>query len=368
MVLQGRMRSMNPFLVLKVRRNSLVEDALQQLGKLRPQQFKKPLKVIFDGEEGVDEGGVRKEFFQLLIEQLYDEAYGMFELVDESKNFWFNKNSFEASLQFELFGTVLGLAIYNQVILDVKFPMAVYKKLFFGTNSSLGLSDLLDFQPSLAEGLIQLLEHEPGPEFEAAFGTLRFVREYECFGSIVEAELKEGGRDIPVTDQNREEYVQRYCDWIFNTSVERQFGAFRKGFNQCIGDTLFRQLFRHDELELIICGSMELDFHALEKTTEYQDGFTKTSDVVKWFWEVVHSLSPEEKRSFLQFCTGCDRAPVGGLGRLQFVVSRAGPDSDRLPSVHTCFNHLLLPAYSTKERLEDRLRKAIQHCTGFGLR
>jgi len=78
-------------------------------------------------------------------------------------------------------------------------------------------------------------------------------------------------------------------------------------------------------------------------------------------------MTPEEKKSLLQFCTGCDRAPVGGLGRLQFILSRAGPDSDVLPTVHTCFNHLLLPDYKSKEKLESRLRLAIQHCHGFGL-
>lgn len=357
----------NPWLVLKVRRNSIVEDALQQLAVFGRDQLKKPLKMVFDGEEGVDEGGVQKEFFQLLVEQLYNEDYGMFERIDESRNFWFNKNSFEVNLQFELFGTVLGLAIYNNVILDVHFPMAVYKKLMYGTCAKLGLQDLLDFQPSLAQGLIALLEHEDAASFQETYGPLRFVVQYECFGSVQEAELKEGGKDIEVTFENREEYVRRYCDYIFHTSVERQFNAFRKGFDQCIKDTLFRQLFRYDELELLICGSKELDFRALETAATYQDGFTKSSAPVKWFWEVVHNLSPEEKRSLLQFCTGCDRAPVGGLGRLPFILSRAGPDSDVLPTVHTCFNHLLLPDYNSKEKLESRLRLAIQHCHGFGL-
>jgi len=357
----------NPWLVLKVHRSSIVEDALQQLAIFGRDQLKKPLKVVFDGEEGVDEGGVQKEFFQLLVEQLYNEDFGMFERIDESRNFWFNKNSFEANLQFELFGTVLGLAIYNQVILDVHFPMAVYKKLMYGTCAKLGLQDLLDFQPSLAQGLIALLEHEDAASFQETFGPLRFVVEYECFGSLQEAELKEGGKDIEVTFENREEYVRRYCDYIFNTSVERQFNAFRKGFDQCIKDTLFRQLFRYDELELLICGSKELDFRALETAATYQDGFTSKSNPVRWFWEVVHDLNQEEKRSLLQFCTGCDRAPVGGLGRLPFILSRAGPDSDVLPTVHTCFNHLLLPDYKSKEKLESRLRLAIQHCHGFGL-
>merc|ERR1719230_976207 len=112
-----------------VRRAEVLQDALQQLAGHPASMFRKPLKIVFDGEEGVDEGGVQKEFFQLLTEQLYNEDFGMFERIEESRNFWFNKNSFEANLQFELFGIIIGLAIYNQVILDVKFPMAVYKKL-----------------------------------------------------------------------------------------------------------------------------------------------------------------------------------------------------------------------------------------------
>merc|ERR1719473_1731620 len=149
-MLRGRFE-VNPYLVLKIRRSNVVEDTLRQLVACSSSQFKKPLKIIFDQEEGVDEGGVQKEFFQLLMEELYNEDFGMFERCDESRNFWFNKNSFEASLQFELFGIVLGLAIYNQVILDVRFPMGVYKKLLGGrgADSELGLSDLMDFQPSL---------------------------------------------------------------------------------------------------------------------------------------------------------------------------------------------------------------------------
>eukprot|EP00812_Abedinium_dasypus_P010043 NODE_368_length_1627_cov_238.986641.p1 GENE.NODE_368_length_1627_cov_238.986641~~NODE_368_length_1627_cov_238.986641.p1 ORF type:complete len:492 (+),score=157.11 NODE_368_length_1627_cov_238.986641:3-1478(+) len=365
-IFRGRF-SVNPFLVLRVRRNAVIEDALRQLAIHGARHLKKPLKVVFDGEEGVDEGGVQKEFFQLLIEELYNENFGMFERIEESRNFWFNKNSFEVNLQFELFGIVLGLAIYNQVILDVKFPMAVYKKLMGCSPDDLGLYDLLDFQPSLARGLIALLEHDDCSTFEEVMGPLFFSVTYDRFGCSTEVELKEGGKSIPVTFENREEYIRLHCNWILNSSVEQQYGAFCKGFNQCIGDTLFKQLFRAEELERVICGSVELDLTVLQKVATYQDGFSETSEPVQWFWEVIHSLNPEDKRCFLKFSTGCDRAPVGGLCRIPFIISKAGPDSDMLPWVHTCFNHLLLPAYATKEKLERLLRLAIQHCTGFGL-
>lgn len=52
-----------------MRRNNLVQDALVQLGN-HTFDLKKPLKVIFVGEEAIDEGGVTKEFFQLVVSSL----------------------------------------------------------------------------------------------------------------------------------------------------------------------------------------------------------------------------------------------------------------------------------------------------------
>ena len=69
--------------------------------------------------------------------------------------------------------------------------------------------------------------------------------------------------------------------------------------------------------------------------------------VIGWFWEVVHGFTEAQKKRLLMFVTGSDRVPIKGLASLQppFVISRNGPASDRLPTAHTCFNHLLLPAY-----------------------
>lgn len=109
------------------------------------------------------------------------------------------------------------------------------------------------------------------------------------------------------------------------------------------------------------------DFDELEKSTEYDGGYSSASQVIKDFWTIVHSLSEEDKKKLLQFTTGSDRVPIGGLSRLKLVISRNGPDSDRLPTAHTCFNVLLLPEYTTKAKLEDRLMKAINYSKGFGM-
>ena len=70
---------------------------------------------------------------------------------------------------------------------------------------------------------------------------------------------------------------------------------------------------------------------------------------------------------FHQFTTGSDRVPIGGLGKLKLVIARNGSDSERLPTSHTCFNVLLLPDYKNKEKLKERLTKAISYAKGFGM-
>jgi len=69
-------------------------------------------------------------------------------------------------------------------------------------------------------------------------------------------------------------------------------------------------------LELIICGSQILDFNELEKSARYEDGFEQSSETIKDLWKVIHSLTYNEKKKFLSFLTGCDRAPINGLGTL----------------------------------------------------
>lgn len=52
---------------------------------------------------------------------------------------------------------------------------------------------------------------------------------------------------------------------------------------------------------------------------------------------------------------------------LLFKLSNLSVFCTRLPTSHTCFNALLLPEYSTKETLKERLLKAITYAKGFGM-
>jgi len=361
-LVQGQISS--PYLKLRVRRDHLIQDALVRLEMVaqdQPEDFKKQFYVEFDGEQGIDEGGVSKEFFQLIIEELFNPDFGMFDFNEKFNTCWFNPGSFETENQFTLIGLLFGIAIYNNIILDVHFPPVLYRKLM-GMKGK--FEDLETSHPSIFKSLNDVLSHD-GDISEDIMAT--FEVSYEVFGSTVTHDLVADGKNVNVNKENREEYVGRYADFLLNTSTKRQFEAFKRGFDIVTNDSLLKTLFRAEELEMLVCGSQVFELSELESTCEYDAGYTKDSPVIRNFWEIVHALSTDQVRQLLNFTTGSDRVPVGGLAKLKLIIAKNGDDSDRLPTAHTCFNVLLLPEYNTIEKLRDRLLKAISNAKGFGL-
>ncbi|XP_017772086.1 PREDICTED: ubiquitin-protein ligase E3A isoform X2 [Nicrophorus vespilloides] len=356
----------SPYLRLRVRREHIIDDALVALEMValeNPIDLKKQLVVEFEGEQGIDEGGVSKEFFQLVVEEIFNPDYAMFTFQNDSQTTWFNPTSFETESQFTLIGVVLGLAIYNNVILSVNFPMVLYRKLM-GKKGS--FEDLAEWNPTLYNSLKQLLEYTEDDIEDVFMQTFR-VSYQDVFGTLLHHDLMENGDQTAVNQNNKREFVKLYADFLLNKSVEKQFKAFYKGFQMVVDESPLEMLFRPEEVELLICGSKNFDFIELENATEYDGGYTNSTLIVRHFWSVVHAFSSEEQRKLLQFTTGSDRVPIGGLSKLKMVIARNGPDSDRLPTAHTCFNVLLLPEYLTKEKLKDRLIKAINYSKGFGM-
>lgn len=111
-------------------------------------------QVQFKNEEAVDEGGVRKEFFLLVIKEVLDPKYGMFANYEESRLLWFNANTFEEDMKtYNVIGQLCGLAIYNGTIIDLPFPLALYKKML---GRSVNLDDLRELDPTIGRYVIVL--------------------------------------------------------------------------------------------------------------------------------------------------------------------------------------------------------------------
>jgi len=351
------------FFVMSVRRNYLLQDTLRTIVHTPPAMLLKPMKVTFKDEDGIDEGGLLKEFFQLLTLQLFDLNYGMFSSMPETRVLWFNQHSWTSAEEFHLVGVLVGLAMYNGVILDLHFPAVVYKKLI---GLKLDLNDLAELDPQLAKSLQQLLDFADAEAVQDTF-CQDFEVTSECLGQVEHIELVPGGKNIPVTGENRKLYVDKYIDWYLTVSVEQQFTPFKTGFMHTQDPSLVK-LFHPSELQVLVAGTQRLNFHELEKNCSYADGFHKEHPAMVNFWKVVHSMSFEQQCQLLKFVTGCKKAPIGGLAKLPFTIGRLSPDSEVLPMSHTCFNQLIIPEYSSRQKMARKLEIAIRECEGFGLK
>uniref|UniRef100_A0A4W6BRU9 HECT-type E3 ubiquitin transferase n=1 Tax=Lates calcarifer TaxID=8187 RepID=A0A4W6BRU9_LATCA len=350
------------FLNIKVRRAQLLSDSLDELTRKRC-DLKKKLRVTFVGEE----------WFLLLVRQIFHTDYGMFTYMKDSRCHWFSSWKCDNYSEFQLVGTLMGLAVYNSIALDIHFPLYCYRKLLTpptvpcDQNALVGmatatLDDLQQIMPELAHGLGELLSYEGNVE-EDFYLTFQVFQEE--MGVVKSYNLKPGGDKIPVTKQNRKEYVQLYVDFLLNKSIYKQFAAFYHGFHSvCASDALM--LLRPEEVEMLVCGSPELDMSALQKAAQYE-GYSKTDTTVRCFWDVVLAFPLELQKKLLHFATGSDRVPVGGMADLNFKISKIDVPTDWLPISHTCFNQICLPPYRTRKELKHKLTIAISNAEGFGL-
>ena len=385
-------KAVSQFLVLKVRRDCLVDDSLRNVSEVvgaGSGDIKKGLRIDFVGEEGIDAGGLRKEWFLLLVREIFDPAHGLFLYDEDSHLCYFNPNCFESSEQFFLVGVLLGLAIYNSTILDVAFPPFVFKKMLASAPStnvpitsmprishSYTLEDLAEYRPALARGLRQLLEFEG--DVQETF-CRDFVAEVDRYGEKTEVPLCPGGDKRAVTNSNRREFVDLYIRYQLDIAVARQYEPFKRGFfTVCGGNAL--SLFRPEEIELLVRGSDEpLDVSSLRAVAVYEnwpkDRKPEEQPQVKWFWDFFERMSPVDQRKLLSFITGSDRLPAMGATNLVIKVQliknpthEKQTDSERFPSARTCFNTICLHAYGSRRKLEEKIWTAVTGSEGFGLK
>ncbi|PAA85655.1 hypothetical protein BOX15_Mlig017050g1 [Macrostomum lignano] len=361
------------FLNITVRRSHLVADSMRQISA-KQKDLKKKLRVTFEGEAGLDMGGLTKEWFLLLIRSVFLSNSGLFTYDAKSRCYWFSLAPKDNQQEYYLIGALMGLAVYNSINLDVRFPSICYRKLLSPSvvpsttgTTQLGvcpvtLTDLREVMPELAHGLYELLRHQG--DVAEDFGATFEIAYTDGAGKNRTVELKPDGRSISVTNANRQEYVAMYCDYLLNKGVYSKFRSFYLGFHQvCASNALI--LLRPEEVEHLVCGSPKFDFNELRKVTVY-DGYRPNDAQVKWFWDIAINMEPAKQAALLLFITGSDRIPVGGMAEMQMKIVRVNR-LEMLPIAHTCFNQIMLPTYKTKATLTERLLLAIDNSEGFGL-
>jgi E3 ubiquitin-protein ligase HUWE1 len=259
-------------------------------------------------------------------------------------------------------GRIVGKAVLDGYLLDAHFTRSLYKHM-------LGIEpthhDMEAIDPDYYKNLKTILEYDLGD-----LGLeLTFSIEDHSFGRSRMIDLVPNGRNVPVTEESKANYVRLVCQHRMTTSIKSQINAYLDGFYELVSRDLI-SIFTPRELELLISGLPDIDVLDLKQNTDYV-GWKATDKQIQWFWNVLFSLSRNQKASFLQFVTGSSKVPLAGFGELpgmrgvqKFSIHKAGGSAGALMSAHTCFNSLDLPIYSSEEELKEKLLYAITEGSG----
>jgi len=297
---------------------------------------------------------------------MFNPYYGLFEYsATDNYTLQINPNSGVCNEDhlsyFKFIGRVAGMAVFHGKLLDGFFIRPFYKMML---GKQIELKDMESVDTEYYNSLLWIKENDPA-ELE-----LPFQIDEESFGQTVSIELRPGGKEIKVTNENKEEYIQKVIEWRFINRVKKQMDEFLSGFAEIVPQNLLK-IFDEGELELLMCGIGSIDVKDWKKNTTYKGDYHPNHIVIQWFWRVVLSFNNEMRSRLLQFVTGTSRVPMNGFKELYgsngpqlFTIEKWG-SATSYPRAHTCFNRLDLPPYESYQQLRDKLVKAIEQTEGF---
>ena len=292
-------------LVVHVRRDHVFEDSFRELHRRSPEEMKSNLYISFEGEEGQDAGGLLREWYLIISRDVFNPNYALFTTTPGDKTTYMPNSSSHINPDhlnyFKFVGRIIAKAIYDNKLLECYFTRSFYKHIL---GKHVHYTDMQAEDYSFYQGMVFLLEHDlndVGAELtfstevrsvviicvQVCMWTLcnmnvffvfkKFIpiRQVQEFGLTEIRDLKPNGRNIPVTEENKREYVQLACQMKMTSSIRAQIKSFLEGFYEIIPKK-FISIFNEQELELLISGMPTIDIDDLKQNTEYHK-YTETS-------------------------------------------------------------------------------------------
>lgn len=212
------------------------------------------------------------------------------------------------------------------------------------------VDDLSSLDPELYKGLLSLKKYDGNVEDLS----LDFTVTHDEMGSSKTIELVPNGSQVPVTNQNRIQYIYLVANYRLNVQISKQCRAFFKGLSTIV-DIKWLRMFNEQELQVLLGGaSIPIDLADLRANTVLA-GYDERDATIQNFWKALESFDNTLRMKFVKFVTSCSRPPLLGFKELvpKFCIRNAGVDDDRLPTSSTCVNLLKLPNFSSYRILRE---------------
>ena len=333
----------------------------------------KELKINFVGEVSYDAGGILREWFTILFQNLEGEHLNLF-IVSDSQDFSYLINPFlkktNKNLEyFNFIGKLIGKALLDNITINICFNKLIYKLLL---EEEITFADLVFIDTPLYTSLKNLKDMNY-VNYED-LGLFYSIEQKDNKNKIHSFNLIKNGNEIPI--KNIDDYINKRIEFMIS-QIEIFCEEIRKSLYKLIPKTILEKL-SSDELELIINGKPYIDIDEWKTYTEYREPYNKNSKVIIWFWEIMNTLNQNQLSNFLQFSTGSKRVPIkgfaelesnrGNISRFTIVQIPYVSKNKNYIKAHTCFNRIELPNFPNKNLLKEAV-EFIGNCQilGFGI-
>ncbi|XP_052727644.1 E3 ubiquitin-protein ligase UPL5 isoform X3 [Vigna angularis] len=351
-------------------RSQLLAESFEYIARAEPESLHAGLFMEFKNEEATGPG-VLREWFLLVCQAIFNPQNALFVACPtDRRRFFPNPASRVHPLHLEYFsfaGRVIALALMHRVQVGIVFDRVFFLQL--AGSYIIVLEDIRSADPCLYTSCKKILDMDADFIDSDALG-LTFVREVEELGQRKVVELCPGGKNVVVNSKNRDKYVELLIQDRFVTSISEQVSHFAKGFADILSNSKLQQYFFQsldlEDLDWMLHGSEDtLSVEDWKAHTEY-NGYSETDIQISWFWEIVGSMTADQRKVLLFFWTSVKYLPVEGFRGLasRLYIYRSLEPGDRLPSSHTCFFRLCFPAYSSMAVMKERLELITQEHIG----
>ena len=360
-------------------RQNLLDDTLKSTNNI--DNLYRDWKIRYKGEEGIDAGGLLRDFFSNIFEILEGEQLKLF-IRGESSDISFILNPFlmqnEKNFEYcRLIGILLAKAIIQSVTINICFNKLMYKMILC---ERIEFDDLIFIDSQLYNSLKNLKENLELYNIDGN-GNNDMIKDLElnysiemkdCYNHVHSFELMKNGRNIIV--ENLDDFIQKRLNFLIGI-YEPFIKQIRDSFYQHLPSDKIKCL-NSNELELLLNGRPFIEVEEWKANTEYKGQYKSDHIVIIWFWEILSELSQKELSNLLLFATGSTRVPLGGFEELsnngsksKFTIESCAYIKNKRNFIraHTCFNRIDLPCYPNKEELRQAVKFVSENqIWGFG--
>ncbi|CAK83887.1 unnamed protein product (macronuclear) [Paramecium tetraurelia] len=335
---------------LNISRVNFLEDLLELAEKKLNYQF----SIKFNNEPGIDAGGLKREFYDMIGNTLKDENYKFFSPVSSNQSKYFLHPKFNKQKNKEryalLFGKLIANAICNSYLIGIDIIAPFWKVVF---DERIVFTDLSLIWDKDTYNNYEKLKTMSEEDLESVCLVFTYS------SGNTESELIVKGSQTNVTKKNLDLYLNKTAEYVIHKQFDKIYKSFIEGF-QSVLDISVQYCEQNLEMSLLTQGLLEIKSEILLQKFTFSGGKPQHKS---YFETYVSQASPETLKNMLKFITGNQSDNSLGSSSIPFdqssyVISvrfESGLSDRKLPLSHTCFKSIEVPLYKSFAELKQKL-------------